>query len=575
MRKPGEIHIAPNDADRPVTLSAARNQVADDTFRRALKEHLQAYYLADAAGRLVETSLAFAQLCARLSWRPAPKSGEHAPAQLRRIFERIRATRSPVHLTENVRVDDEARTYRSTHFPVFDAGGALAGFGGVYADRTEASQAESRLSVLRQRYEDFLRSTSDWIWEASAELRLTHVSPRIAAVLGEPAPRLIGRPLLSLGIFAPPGDGRPAAKDLIESRLPFRNQQLAVKSADGESRHIHLSGVAVFDDATGRFLGYRGTGTDMTRQIAAESFAHWARGELETALERLKNQNTELDLALAKAQAADEAKSNFLAMMSHELRTPLNAVIGFSECAVKETAGPLPKPYRDYADEVLVAGRQLLRLVEVLLDLANLESGRLDVDIRPTALRAILAEAWMQVSLRAEERAMGLAQFVAPDGNQVLVDPARARQIFVNLLSNAVKYGDPGGRIGIECLAPQDAYAETVVWNTGGGIPADDRQSVFDDLHGADRSVYRTRSEDTGLGLTLARRLARLMGGEIELDQQADDLVRFVVRLPLVPGAQEGDATVSAARPPAEGPDPAPAEGGRRARVTIIRLPDS
>jgi signal transduction histidine kinase len=542
----------------------------DDAFRVALRKRQQPHYLADSAGRLVEVSHAFVELCAWLSWRPVPRAGEQLPTQLRRIIERVRTTRSPMRLTENFRVDDETRAYRSTHFPVLDAGGSVIGFGGIYADHTEATLAERRSSELRQRYE---------------ELRLTHVSPRIAAVLGEPVPRLLGRPLLSLGTFTSAGEGRPSAKDLVDSRLPFRDHHVIIQHADGETRHIHVSGVAVFDDDAGRFLGYRGTGTDVTRQVTAESFAHWARGELERAIEQLKNQNTQLDLALAKAQAADEAKSNFLAMMSHELRTPLNAIIGFSECAANETAGPLSKRYKDYAGEVLGAGRQLLRLVELILDLANLESGRMAVEIRPTTLRAVLAEAWMQVSLRAEERSMELAQFAAPDQIHVLVDPARTSQVFVNLLSNAVKYGEPGGRIGIECRAPRNGYVETVVWNTGGSIPPHERESIFNDLDNGDHNPHRPRSEDTGLGLTLARRLARLMGGEVELDQQADNAVRFIVRLPLVPTAAIDDVPVretEAPPPVAELPAapahkepvpelPAPADG-RPARVSIVRL---
>ncbi|MFQ5954986.1 MAG: histidine kinase dimerization/phospho-acceptor domain-containing protein, partial [Kiloniellales bacterium] len=390
-------------------------RAGDEPFRRALTEQLPAHYLADAEGRLIRSNSAFARVCELLLGCQAPRPGEPAPARLLRIFDRVRTTPTRVELTENVRGDEETHSYHSIHFSVQGTDGTVLGFGGVYVDVTQQAAANSRAAEMRQRYEDFLRSTSDWVWETDAELRLTAVSPQITAALGEPAPRLLGRPLSSLGNFGEPAEGRPAVTELIESRLPFRTQPFVIKNVDGETRHIHLSGVAVFDDETGRFLGYRGTGTDMTRQIVAENFARWARHELERTLEELKNQNAELDQALARLQAADATKSNFLAMISHELRTPLNAIIGFSEMATNETAGPLPSTYHGYAREVLAAGRHLLGLVNDLLDLTNIESGRLSVDLQPTALRTLIAEAWMQVSLRAKERGMELSRFTVDE----------------------------------------------------------------------------------------------------------------------------------------------------------------
>ena len=545
----------------------------DERFHHALFEHLPPYYLADADGKLIETNPAFAQLCAWLYRRQAPKPGDPAPAPLRAIFEKIRTDLEPVEVTENFQVDDEARSYLSTHFPVHDdEAGTLLGFGGVYENLTDQAAAKNRAEEIQRRYEDILRSTSDWLWETDAKLRLTAVSPRITATLGRPARQLIGRPLLSLGAFAKPDEGQPVASELIESHLPFRNQPFEVENADGEARHIHLSGVAVFDEESGRFLGYRGTGSDMTRQIAAEGFSKWARRELEKTLEELKNQNAQLDLALARAQAADTTKSNFLAMMSHELRTPLNAIIGFSELAASQTVGPLPSPYDDYAKEVLAAGRHLLGLVVDLLDLTNIESGRLNVDIKSTALRSLIAEAWMQVSLRAEERGIELSRFTVDDRIEVLADPVRARQIFLNLLSNAVKFGEEGGHVGIECRAAADGCVETVVWNTGEGIAPEVREKLFDGFQKADDDAYVSGGGGMGLGLTLARRLARLMDGDVQLDHRDERTASFVVRLPLDTNVENPPADATPAEPAADAP--AAPGGRRRTRVTIVRVDD-
>jgi len=576
MRKLVDVSATLTDAAEMPRLRAGRKRAGrlhvDERFHQALSEHLRPYYLADADGRLIETNPAFAQLCAWLFRRQAPKPGDPAPAPLRRIFEGIRANLEPVEVTENFQVDDETRSYRCTHFPVHDeAAGKLLGFGGVYVDLTEQATAKTRADEMQRRYEDILRSTSDWLWETDAKLRLSAVSPRITATLGQPARRLIGRPLSSLGNFAQPAEGQPPARELIESHLPFRNQPFEVRNADGEARHMHLSGVAVFDEESGRFLGYRGTGTDMTRQIAAEGFAKWARRELEKTLEELKNQNAQLDLALARAQAADTAKSNFLAMMSHELRTPLNAIIGFSELAVNQAVGPVPSPYDDYSKEVLAAGQHLLGLVVDLLDLTNIESGRLTVNITSAALRSLIAEAWMQVSLRAEERGIELSRFTVDDRIEVLADPVRARQVFLNLLSNAVKFGDDGGHIGIECRAPEGGYIETMVWNTGEGIAPEVRETLFDGFQKAEEDAYTSGSGGMGLGLTLARRLARLMDGDVQLDHRDERTACFVVRLPLGPRAENAPAD---ATPAAAAADATAAPSRRRTRVTIVRVDD-
>lgn len=577
MRKLVDVSATLTDAAEASRLRLAQKRGgrvrADERFYHALSEHLRPYYLADADGRLIESNPAFARLCAWLLRRQAPRPGEPAPAMLRRIFEGIRANPEPVEVTENLQVDDEVRTYRATHFPVYDdQADTLLGFGGVYVDLTDQVAAKNRADAVQRRYEDILRSTSDWLWETDADMRLTAVSPRITATLGEPARRLIGRPLSSLGAFAKPIDGQPAATELIESHLPFRNQPFEVKNADGETRHIHLSGVSVFDEESGRFVGYRGTGSDMTRQIAAESFANWARRELERTLEELKNQNSQLDLALARAQAADTAKSSFLAMMSHELRTPLNAIIGFSELAVNQAAGPVPNPYDDYAKEVLAAGRHLLGLVVDLLDLTNIESGRLSVEAKSTALRPLIAEAWMQVSLRAEERAMELSRFQVNERIEVLADPVRVRQIFLNLLSNAVKFGEEGGHIGIESAGPADGYVETIVWNTGEGIAPEVREKLFEGFQKADQDAYTSGSGGMGLGLTLARRLARLMDGDVRLDHRDQSTARFVVRLPLGTRVSEPAAEPAPEQPAAD----AGAPGRRpRTRVTIVRVDDA
>ena len=245
--------------------------------------------------------------------------------------------------------------------------------------------------------------------------------------------------------------------------------------------------------------------------------------ELETALEAAH-------LAFAEAEAASRAKSDFMSVMSHEFRTPLNAITGYVDLLDLGIGGTLSDTQRGYVERVRVSTRHLLALVEDVLTFARIEAGIEQLALDTVDLRPLVAEGASVVEPMAKEKSLDLRVRLSEAPVKARTDPAKIRQILLNLASNAVKFTERG-EVAIS-LQSDDGMAVLHVRDTGPGISAEHREKMFEPFWQGDASKTRTTG-GTGLGLTVARRLADLLGASIEVESEPGLGTTVTVRLPL------------------------------------------
>jgi two-component system cell cycle sensor histidine kinase PleC len=234
---------------------------------------------------------------------------------------------------------------------------------------------------------------------------------------------------------------------------------------------------------------------------------------------RMLTLNDENERLIERLRAADAAKSNFLANMSHELRTPLNAILGFSEVMRDEMMGKhAVAAYRGYAGDIHASGTHLLGLVDGILDLAKIESGRWDIEPAPTDLHGAADDVLRLYRLVASKAGVTMINDVPP-GFTVLYDPRAGKQVALNLISNAVKFTPPGGEVRVRTGIDAHGWPFIEVADTGCGIRPEDRDRVFEGF-GQGRHDIAPMQKGTGLGLAIVKGLLELHGGRVELESE-------------------------------------------------------
>src|SRR3954469_16779545 len=261
---------------------------------------------------------------------------------------------------------------------------------------------------------------------------------------------------------------------------------------DGSRFPAVVSITALRDDD--RIIGYLLIGTDNSVRKLVESKLHDA---------------------MAAADKANRAKTDFISSMSHELRTPLNAILGFAQLI--ESGSPAPTPaQRRSLDQILKAGWYLLELINEVLDLALIESGKVTLSREPLSLAEVMLECRAMIEPQAQRRGIGMTfpGFAAPVF--VNADRVRLKQVLINLLFNAIKYNRVGGTVGVECTPHDEDTIRLTVRDTGPGLSAEQVAQLFQPFNRLDKAAGA--EEGTGIGLVVTKRLVELMGGVISVD---------------------------------------------------------
>jgi signal transduction histidine kinase len=255
-----------------------------------------------------------------------------------------------------------------------------------------------------------------------------------------------------------------------------------------------------------------------------------ARMSSEKAREEAEAAKVEADEARAEAESANGAKSDFLAVMSHELRTPLSAIMGYQELLADGITGPINEQQAQQLGRIKASARHLLSLIDEILTFTRIDAGREQVSIERASLATLLEPAAEVVEPLARARGLHIEVNLPRDPVVVETDPVKVRQMIVNLLSNAVKFTDRG-RIILSGEQRGDQLVITVQ-DTGIGISEEHFERVFEPFWQVEQTVTR-RAGGTGLGLTVTRRLALLLGGDVSVTSSPGKGATFTICLPM------------------------------------------
>lgn len=248
----------------------------------------------------------------------------------------------------------------------------------------------------------------------------------------------------------------------------------------------------------------------------------------------------EADLVLAKerAEKGDRAKTDFLAKMSHELRTPMNAILGFTQLLQIESPGKLDSRQMENLNRIYSAGQHLLELINDVLDLSQVESGKLEMSIQPVEVDSIIGDV-IDIARPLVERFKVDVEYAGGPDNSCLImaDPLRLKQVILNLVSNGIKYNKPGGKVTVACPPQGEGKIRLEVRDTGNGIPENMKEELFKPFKRFDRNSEYI--EGTGIGLAICRQLVELMGGDLQFESVLGEGSRFYFDLHLCEDASE------------------------------------
>ncbi len=278
------------------------------------------------------------------------------------------------------------------------------------------------------------------------------------------------------------------------------------------SRIPAIVSVSPLRDAEEKVIGYLLMGTDNTARKRVEQEQALLDQRLREQQLALQDTNVELEAARALAETANRAKSEFLSAMSHELRTPLNAVLGFAQLLASDKPPPSASQQRSL-DQILKGGWYLLQLINEILDLAMIESGKVTMSQESMGLSEVLRDCQALIGPQAEKRGIRLFFASLSEPFFVHADRTRVKQVMINLLSNAIKYNRRGGKVTVECAAGSTGMVRIEVADTGAGLSAEQMAQLFQPFNRLGQEDGA--EEGTGIGLVVTKQLTELMGGAI------------------------------------------------------------
>jgi PAS domain S-box-containing protein len=411
------------------------------------------------------------------------------------------------------------------------------------------------LAKSEERYRRLVESVTDYIYSVKVEnghaISTTH-GPACAAVTGYTVEEYNADPDLWRRMVYEEDLGAvmEQSRHILAGNIPPPVEHRIIHK-DGSIRWMSNTSVPSFDKE-GQLVAYDGMITDITErrrlQEKLREYAETLEGKVRKRTRQLEDANNEFqilnnelvlrrkeaDEAKNQADAATQAKSDFLASMSHELRTPLNSIIGFSEVLKKGMFGLLTEKQDEFVGYVIGSGKHLLDLINDILDLSKVEAGKVNLELTTFNLPEILNASLFMLREKALKHGIAMKLDIAPGADIVIeADMRRVKQILFNLLSNAVKFTPDGGSVHVTARRGSDGdFVEISVEDTGIGIKEEDMPNLFKEFSQIESS-YDKKYEGTGLGLALTKKLVELHGGRIWCESEYGKGSRFAFVLPV------------------------------------------
>jgi PAS domain S-box-containing protein len=381
---------------------------------------------------------------------------------------------------------------------------AIIGYLLIGTDNTARKRVEAEQKLLDQRLRDqqfytrsLIESNIDAIMTTDPSGIITDVNKQMEALTGCTRDELIGAPFKNY--FTDPERAETSIK-LVLSEKKVTNYELTARARDGKETVVSYN-ATTFYDRDRRLQGVFAAARDVTERKRLDQV--------------LQEKNVELESARSVAEKANLAKSDFLSSMSHELRSPLNAILGFAQLMDSDTPPATPSQ-KASIDQILHAGWYLLQLINEILDLAVIESGKLSLSEEPVSLAEVMLECQAMIEPQGQKRGIELTfpQFDIPCF--VRADRTRLKQVLINLLSNAIKYNQPGGTVIVDCDTSTPERIRISVSDTGAGLTPEQLTQLFQPFNRLGQE--NSPEEGTGIGLVMSKRLVELMGGVIGVE---------------------------------------------------------
>ncbi len=359
----------------------------------------------------------------------------------------------------------------------------------------EHEQASAEILRINQFQQHILDTAATAMFTVDADKTITSVNREFCRLTGFSEKEAVGQ---HCNILSGESCMMECGLCVLESKEPIFRRQCMIVTKDGRRLTI-LKNATLIRDTSGEVTGGIASFVDVT--------------ELVKAREEAEEASKKSELATVQAEMANAAKSNFLANMSHEIRTPMNTILGFLELVLEDPS--LPEHQRKHLTIAQISASGLLRLIDDILDISKMESGKLTIEHRPFSILRLMQEIHATMNMKAREKGLGLQLDIHPSLSGAFIgDPLRLRQIIINLVGNALKFTERGS-VSMRLLpAEEEGQLHFMVEDTGIGISTDELSRIFEPFTQADTSTTR-RFGGTGLGTTIARELVELMGGRI------------------------------------------------------------